>query len=187
MNEFTFYVSFLALSILLFIPSLWARRASSRNGFTITAYRIFFKYNVALMITHLGISRTGNIPLTDIEDAPFIDLFSFIVALIYGYMMASLRKPDQYSNSNTIFYKAASGARKSVTINLDRAGYFLRVTLLVFGGAIFYTAVFNYVLSEMISLEPQRWRLVGYITYPIFVVLGIWGVRIHHRKHGYTL
>jgi len=187
MIELFWYIIFLAVSILLMLLSLWAKRASSRSGFTIALYRIFFTYNVTFMIIHLGISRTGNIPLTDIEDAPFIDLFSFIVALIYGYMMASLRKPDQYSESNTIFYKAADGTRKPITINLDRAVYFLRVALLVFGGAIFYTVVFNYALSAMISLEPQQWRLVDYITYPTFVAFGIWGVRIHHRKHGYTL
>jgi len=187
MNELLSYLSFVAFSILLFIPSLWARRASSRNGFTITAYRIFFTYNVAFMVIYLGISRTGNIPLTDIEDAPFIDLFSFIVALIYGYFMASLRKPDPYPDLKYFINSKTNGPRKCINLNIDHILYYIKASILVVGGSGFYTVIFNYVLSEIISLAPQQWRLVSYITYLIFVALGIWGVRAHHRKRGYTL
>jgi hypothetical protein len=95
MIEFSLYLSFFIVSCLLILPSVRAKRASSRADFTITSYRIFFTYNVVFMIIHIGISRTGNIPLTNIKDAPFVDLFSFIIALAYGYMMASLRKPDE--------------------------------------------------------------------------------------------
>lgn len=187
MIEFSLYLSFFIVSILLILPSIRAKRASSRTDFTITSYRIFFTYNVALMIINIGISRTGNIPLTNIEDAPFVDFFSLIMALIYGYMMATLRKPIQYTEPTLTVYIAPDGARKSITLNIDHIMYYLRVSILVFGGALFYTAVFNYILSELVTLEPQQWRLVGYVTYPICVALGIWCVRIHHRKHGRTL
>jgi hypothetical protein len=139
------------------------------------------------MIIHIGISRTGDIPLTDIHRAPFVDFFSFILALAYGYMMASLKKPDLYPKPKPIFYKTPSGVQKSITIDIDLIMYFSRVSVLILGGALFYTAVFNFILSELITLEPQQWRLIGYITYPICVALGIWCVRIHHREHGRTL
>ena len=187
MIELFWYIIFLAVSILLMLLSLWAKRASSRSGFTIALYRIFFTYNVTFMIIHLGISRTGNIPLTDIEDAPFIDLFSFIVALIYGYFMASLRKPDPYPDLKYFINSKPNGPRKCINLNIDHILYYIKVSILVVGGSGFYTVIFNYVLSEIISLAPQQWRLVSYITYLIFVALGIWGVRAHHRKHGYTL
>lgn len=187
MIEFSLYLSFFAVSILLFLFSIRAKRASSRTGFTITSYRIFFTYNVALMIINIGISRTGNIPLTNIEDAPFVDFFSFTMALIYGYMMATLSKPTQHIEPTLTFYTTTSSSRKYITLNIDHLMYYLRVSILVFGGALFYTAVFNYFLSELITLKPQQWRLVGYITYPVCVLLGIWCVRIHHKKHGRTL
>jgi hypothetical protein len=187
MIELTLYITFFIASILLFLPSLRAKRTSLRPGFTITSYRIFFTYNVTFMITHIGISRTGNIPLTDIENAPFVDFFSFIMALAYGYMMASLHKPDQYPENTHISYTALNGTKKSLAINIDRILYFLRISIFVLCGAGFYTVVFNYILSELITLEPQQWRWVGYITYPICVALGIWCVRAHHRKHGRTL
>ena len=187
MIEFSLYLSFFAVSILLFLPSMWAKQASSGTHFTITSYRIFFTYNIALMIINIGISRTGNIPLTNIEDAPFVDFFSFIMALVYGYMMATLSKPTQYTEPKLTFYVARNGTRKSLTLNIDLIMYYLRVSILVFGGALFYTTVFNYILSEFITLKPEHWRLMGYVTYPICVLLGIWGVRMHHRKHGRTL
>lgn len=187
MIEFALYITFFVASILLFLPSLRAKRASSRPGFTITSYRIFFTYNVTFMIIHIGISRTGNIPLTNIKDAPFVDLFSFIIALAYGYMMASLRKPDKHPKNTHVFYKALDGTKRSLTIKIDRILYFLKLSIFVLCGALFYTAVFNYILSELITLERQQWRMIGYVTYPICVALGIWCVRIHHKKHGRTL
>lgn len=187
MIELILYIIFFVISSLLFLPSIWAKRASSRIDFTITSYRMFFTYNVAFMIIHIGISRTGNIPLTNIKDAPFVDLFSFIIALAYGYMMASLRKPDEYPKNTHVFYKALDGTKRSLTIDIDRIFYFLRLSIFVLCGAGFYTVVFNYILLELIKLEPQQWRLVGYVTYPICVALGIWFVRIHHRKHGRKL
>lgn len=187
MIEFSLYLSFFIVSCLLILPSVRAKRASSRADLTITSYRIFFTYNVVFMIIHIGISRTGNIPLTNIKDAPFVDLFSFIIALAYGYMMASLRKPDESPKNTHVFCKALDGTKRSLTIDIDRIFYFLRISILVLCGAGFYAAVFNYILLEIITLEPQQWRLVGYVTYPICVALGIWCVRIHHRKHGRKL
>lgn len=187
MIEFLLYLSFFSVSFLLILPSVRAKRASSRADFTITSYRMFFTYNVALMIIHIGISRTGNIPLTNIEDAPFVDLFSFIIALAHGYMMATLRKPDEYKKNSYMSYKALHGTKRSLTISIDQIFYFLRISIFVLGGAGFYTAVFHYILSELITLEPQQWRWVGYTTYPICVALGIWCVRTHHRRHGRTL
>lgn len=187
MIELTLYVTFFVASLLLLLPSLWAKRASSRTNFTITLYRIFVTYNAGFMIIYMGISRTGNIPLTNIESDPYVDIFSLIMALIFGFMMAWLRKPERYPESKSFFFKTPNGTRKSITVNPDRILYFLKVSILVLAGAGFYTAVFNFILSEIITLEPHQWRLVGNITYPVCVVLGIWCVRLHHRKHGRTL
>jgi len=187
MNELILYIIFFVISTLLFLPSIWAKRASSRSDFTITSYRMFFTYNTVFMILYIGISRTGNIPLTNIEDAPFVDLFSFIIALAFGYMMASLRKPDEHKKNTHVFYKALDGTKRSVPINIDRILYFLRLSIFILCAAGFYTVVINYILSELITLEPQQWRMAGYVTYPICVLLGIWCVRIHHKKHGRTL
>ncbi|SQG00094.1 Uncharacterised protein [Paucimonas lemoignei] len=187
MIELNLYIIYFVISTLLFLPSIWAKRASSRARLTIISYRVFFTYNVTLMIINIGISRTGNIPLTNIQDAPFVDIFSLIMALAYGGMMASLSKPDQYPENTHLFYRKLDGIRKTLTINVDQTLYFLRISIFVLCGAAFYTVVFNYVLSELITLEPQYWRLIGYITYPICVAIGIWCVRTHHKRNGRTL
>ncbi len=187
MTELIIYISFFGCSILLFLPSAWARRASSRPDFTITLYRIFFSYNVTLMVINLSVSKSGNIPLTDIEDAPFVDIFSLIFALIYGYMMATLQKPENYSKSKLVFYPTPYGNRRSININLDRLLYMARMSVFILGCAGFYTVFLNYLISEFIPLKPNKLRLAVCITYPFFVLLGIWGVLSHHKKHGNSL
>lgn len=86
-----FYAAFCVLSLLLFIPSLWARFNFSGENYTDKKSLIAKTYNVTLFVIHLNFIQNDQLPFIGDIKADTIGWVSLVMAILYMYALPTRR------------------------------------------------------------------------------------------------
>ncbi|QVE15991.1 hypothetical protein [Pseudomonas cichorii] len=86
---------FIALSILFYLPSLWARSAFSGKNFSTVKFWSVMAYNIFFIYLHMRFIEKEKLPFYGTQDSSTLGWISF--ALIFAYASSSAvpweRKP----------------------------------------------------------------------------------------------
>ncbi|MCQ3002112.1 hypothetical protein NLO98_20385 [Pseudomonas syringae] len=91
MSDILFYGIFCLISLLLFLPSLWARFAYSGAKFTNKKSSIATAYNGILIFIHLNFIKNDTLPFIGEKDPEIIGWVSFAMLFLYIYALPTER------------------------------------------------------------------------------------------------
>lgn len=86
-----FYILYLPITALLFLPSIWARFNFSGENYTDKKSLIAKTYNVTLFVIHLNFIQNDQLPFIGDIKADGIGWVSFVMAILYMYALPTRR------------------------------------------------------------------------------------------------
>lgn len=97
MNNTVFYITFTCFSLLLFLPSLWARFNFSGEKYTDNKSLISKIYNSTLFFIHLNFIQNEQLPFIGSIKSETIGWVSLIMAILYIYALPTRRNIKAWS------------------------------------------------------------------------------------------
>lgn len=94
-REVLIFLTALTLTILIYLPALWARHAFSGRNFSNAKYWIALIYNLLCMRIHKHIIRSSTLPFWGEIDNSITGWLSFLMYFIHGFSMPS-KKEKKY-------------------------------------------------------------------------------------------
>ena len=91
MNNAAFYTLFCTLSLLFFLPSLWARLCWSGGSYTERKSTITMIYNGTFIFVHLNFIRNRELPFVGEVNPDTIGWVSFGMLFLYMYALPTER------------------------------------------------------------------------------------------------
>lgn len=92
MNSYLFYVGFVFLSLVCYLPSFWATYAwSGENNSALKFYGVTV-VNVFFIFIHVFHAKIGYLPIIDRYTSYSMQWFSFFVALAYMFSVPGAKK-----------------------------------------------------------------------------------------------
>jgi hypothetical protein len=82
-NDYLFYIAFTAISVLCYLPILWAKFILFKNHCSDAKYSVFFIYKSVLLCIHFTFMQTGYIPFAGKKDTSILGLISLLMILAY--------------------------------------------------------------------------------------------------------
>jgi len=87
MNNFALHAVFCILSLVFFLPSLWARLAFSGEQYTEKKSTLTMIYNGMFIFLHLNFIQNGELPFIGETDTEIIGWVSFAMLFLYMYAL----------------------------------------------------------------------------------------------------
>lgn len=87
MSDVYFYVTYALLTLLFYIPSLWARFEWSGAGFSKLKFYSLLAYNVFFVYVYMKYVKYGSLPFIGEREDPFLGWVSFAMIFLYMFSM----------------------------------------------------------------------------------------------------
>ncbi len=173
------------LSILLLLPSLWARSAWSGKAFSEPKFFISVVYNTLLIALHMNFAKSGELPLLGQVDNSQTGWLSACLVIAHGFSVPSAHgKNSAYSDSEHLYPSADEQQYKGLESIAGKIFGLIKAGVLVICCSVTATAITISALSYILSLDITSWRILAVSTLGLFICIGIYGSWSHARKHG---
>ena len=176
-----FYLIYLAITALLFAPSLWAKFALGGKNHSGKKQLIVFLYNIAIVIGHMIFADTGHLQFVGETRDPLVVNVTGYMTFAYVY---ALPRPIRY----TVEEKRAMLKPGEPDIELysrqENFFYYLRIGFFVPFFCVLYTGLFMVGVAQFITFEPYTFKITFLIVYLIVVPAAIIGALYEGRKYG---
>ncbi len=176
------------LSILLLLPSLWARSAWSGKAFSELKFFISVAYNALLITIHMNFAKNGELPLFGRLDNSQTGWISVCLVIAHGFSVPSAyEKNSAYANKKHLYPSSDEQRYKGLELIAGKIFFLIKAAVLVICCSGTATAITVSALSHAISLDVNSWRILAISTFGLFICIGVYGTWSHVKKHGKSL
>jgi len=176
-----FYLIYLAITALLFAPSLWAKFALGGKNYSGKKQLIVALYNVAIVIGHMIFADTGHLQFVgETRDPLVVNVTGY---MIFAYVYA-LPRPLRYTVEEKRAMLKPGEPDIEVYSRRENFFYYLRIGIVVLLCCAFYTGLFLLGVTQFITMEPYTFKATFLIIYLIVVPAAIIGGLYEGKKYG---
>lgn len=176
-----FYIIYLAITALLFIPSLWATFAFEGKNYSGKKQLIVFLYNVAIVIGHMIFADTGHLQFVgETRDPLVVNVTGYMV---FAYVYA-IPRPIRYTVEEKRAMLKPGEPDIEIYSRQENFLYYFRIGLLLPACSAFCTGLFLLGVTEFIPLEPYTFKVLFLIIFLIMAPALIIGILHEDKKYG---
>jgi hypothetical protein len=176
-----FYLIYLAITALLFAPSLWAKFALGGKNYSGKKQLIVFLYNVAIVTGHMIFADTGHLQFVGETRDPLV--LNVTGYMIFAYVYA-LPRPIRYTVEEKRAMLKPGEPDIEIYSRRENLFYYLRLGFFLSLCCAFYTGLFMLGVTQFITLEPSTFKIIFLIIYLIAVPTAIIGALNEGKKYG---
>lgn len=176
-----FYLIYLAITALLFAPSLWAKFALGGKNYSGKKQLIVFLYNIAIVIGHMIFAGTGHLQFVgETRNSLVVNVTGY---MIFAYVYA-LPRPIRYTVEEKRAMLKPGEPDIEVYSRRENFFYYLRIGTVALLCCAFYTGLFMLGVTQFITMEPYTFKATFLTIYLIVVPAAIIGGLYEGKKYG---